>query len=258
MDKRFTFQDSEGRRISAVLSSPPAPTDKIVILCHGFLGSKDSWTNRTLSERLATHQIATLRFDFFAHGQSGGELKDLLLTTLVAQTQSVMALMRGHGFAHIALLGSSFGGLVATLVAAKHPTLKALALRCPVSDFPALLRQQFGNAAIELWRRLGQVPSSVAPIPVHYRFLEDCERHDVRQAAQALRMPTIIVHGDRDEVIPLSQSEELYGQVRAEKALHIIPGADHRFSSPEHFTHVSELLVGWLTRYLSTGVAAAS
>ena len=75
-----------------------------------FMGSKDSWTNRVLSERLAKHQISTLRFDFFGHGQSDGGLKGLLLTTLVAQTDSVMALMHGYGFAHIALRGSSFGG----------------------------------------------------------------------------------------------------------------------------------------------------
>ena len=74
------------------------------------MGSKDSWTNRVLSERLAKHQISTLRFDFFGHGQSDGGLKGLLLTTLVAQTDSVMALMHGYGFAHIALRGSSFGG----------------------------------------------------------------------------------------------------------------------------------------------------
>ena len=47
---------------------------------------------------------------FFLAGQSDGALKVLLLTTLVAQTESVMPSMRGHGFARIALRGSSFGG----------------------------------------------------------------------------------------------------------------------------------------------------
>lgn len=257
MEKRFTLQDPDGRRISAVLFTPPVPTDKIVILCHGFLGSKSSWANRTLGEQLGMRGIATLRFDFFGHGQSDGDMRDLLLTTLVAQTESVMALMRGQGFTHIALLGSSFGGLVATLVAAKHPTLAALALRCPVGDFPALLRRQFGSRGIELWKRLGQVPESVGPIPVHIRFFEDCERHDVHQAAQALGVPTIIVHGDRDEVIPVKQSEELYARIRAEKALYVIPDADHRFSNPEQFRRTTELLVDWLIRYLATPAVSA-
>ncbi len=257
MEKTFSFQDPAGRRISAVLVSPHAPTDKMVVLCHGFMGYKDSPTNRILSDQLARQQVATLRFDFFGHGQSEGDVKDLLLTTLIAQTESAIALMRGHGFTHIGLLGSSFGGLVATLVAANHPTLAAVALRCPVGDFPALLRRQFGRMAIELWRRLGRVPESVGHIPMHYRFFEDCEQHDVYRAAQSLRVPTIIVHGDQDEVIPVKQSEELFTRVRAEKMLHVIPGADHRFSTPEHFNRMTELLVGWLTRYLSVPSVSA-
>ena len=258
MEKRFTLQDPDGRSISAILTTAPAPTNRIVILCHGFLGSKESWTNRTLAKELGARGISALRFDFFGHGQSDGDLKDLLLTTLVAQTESMMAWVRGQGYTHIALLGSSFGGLVAMLAAVKHSTLAALALRCPVGDFPALLRRRFGNAGIDLWRRFGQVPPSVAPIPIHFRFFEDCERLDAHQAAQALRVPTIIVHGDRDEVIPMAQSEELYARVRADKTLHIIPGADHRFSQPEQSRLVMELLVGWLTRYLSIPVPSAS
>lgn len=251
MEKAFNFQDPAGRHVSAVLQSPALPTDKAVVLCHGFMGYKDSWTNRMLGDQLARQHIATLRFDFFGHGQSAGDLKDLLLTTLMAQTESAIALMRGHGFTHVGLLGSSFGGLVATLVAAKDPTLAALALRCPVGDFPALLRQRFGRVAIELWRRLGRVPESAGPIPVHYAFFEDCLRHDVYRAAQQLRVPTTIVHGDRDDVIPVSQAQQLFAQIRAEKTFHVIPGADHRFSRPEHFSEMSELLGNWLIRYLS-------
>ena len=258
MEKAFNFQDSAGRHVSGVLLSPASATDKVVILCHGFMGYKDSWTNRMLSEQLARQHIATFRFDFFGHGQSAGDLKDLLLTTLIAQTESAIRQMRGHGFSHVGLLGSSFGGLVATLVAAKEPTLAALALRCPVGDFPALLRQRFGRVAIELWRHLGRVPESAGPIPVRYAFFEDCLRHDVYRAAHQLRVPTTIVHGDQDDVIPVSQAQEVFAQIRAEKAFHVIPGADHRFSRPEHFSQMTELLVNWLTRYLSVPAPSAS
>ena len=251
MEQRFKFQDSEGRRVSAVLLSPSVRTDKVVILCHGFMGHKDSVTNRMLSDHLARQSISTLRFDFFGHGQSDGDIKDLLLTTIVAQTESALSLMQGHGFTRVGLLGSSFGGLVATLVAAKAPVLAALALRCPVADFPVLLRQKFGRAAIDLWRRLGRVPPTFGHIPMHFRFFEDCERHDAFRAAQKLRVPTTIVHGDQDDVIPVTQARDLYAQIPAEKALHIMAGADHRFSDPKQFSRMTGLLMAWLTRYLA-------
>jgi uncharacterized protein len=251
VEQKFTFQDAEDRRLSAVLSAPTRGCDKIVVLCHGFMGYKDSWTNRILSDTLGRHGIATLRFDFFGHGESEGDLRDLLLSTLVSQTESAIAMIRGHGFTHVGLLGSSFGGLVALLAAAKSPGLSVLGLRCPVSDFPTLLQQRFGRMAIELWRRLGQVPESFGHIPVHYRFYENCLQYNAYRMAEAVIVPTIIVHGQNDEVIPVAQSQQLILHLRGSKALHVINGADHRFSSPKHFNRMAELLAQWCVRYLS-------
>jgi pimeloyl-ACP methyl ester carboxylesterase len=245
VERNFTFQDAEDRRVSAVLSTPTRGCDKVVVLCHGFMGYKDSWTNRTLTETLGRRGIASLRFDFFGHGESEGQLHDLLLTTLMSQTESAIAMIQGHGFSRVALLGSSFGGLVALLVAANTPSLSALALRCPVSDFPALLQQRFGPVAIELWRRVGQVPESFGHIPVHYRFYEDCQRYNAYRAAEAVIVPTLVVHGGEDEVIPIGQSQELIKHIRGTKALHVIDGADHRFSNPKHFSRMTELLAEW-------------
>jgi fermentation-respiration switch protein FrsA (DUF1100 family) len=59
------------------------------------------------------------------------------------------------------------------------------------------------------------------------------------------------VHGSQDDVIPVSQAQELFAQIRAEKTFYVIRGADHRFSRPEHFSEMSELLGNWLSRYLS-------
>jgi pimeloyl-ACP methyl ester carboxylesterase len=256
MEQRLVFDDPDGQKVSAVLRTPAMRTDKVVVLCHGFMGYKDSWTNRMLSERLEAECIATMRFDFFGHGQSGGDLKDLLVSTLVRQTERAVAFVRGHGFDRVGLLGSSFGGLVATLTAAKDAALAALALRCPVVDFPALLQQRFGRLAIEVWRRAGRVPASIAEVPVHFRFYEDCLRHDAGRAAEQLRVPTSIVHGGRDEVIPVAQAKDLYRRIPADKELHIIPEADHRFSRSEHFADMRDRLAGWLVRHLTAGALA--
>jgi pimeloyl-ACP methyl ester carboxylesterase len=251
----LTFEDREGHRVSATLRRPDRPTDKAVVLCHGFMGFKDSWTNRAFSEGFARQGVATLRFDFFGHGESAGELEDLLLSTLIHQTQAAIALLRDEHFSQIGLLGSSFGGLVALLTAAQTPSLAGLGLRCPVFDFPALLRERFGETAIALWRLLGRVPPAFAPIPLHFRFYEDCLRHDARLAAQALAVPTVIVHGEVDDVIPVTQTEELAQHIKAPKSLHIIPGADHRFSQPPDFHRMTELLIGSFMAYLSSPAA---
>ena len=39
--------------------------------------------------------------------------------------------------------------------------------------------------------------------------------------------PVLVIHGDRDEIIPLSQAQKLYDATQTPKQLYIIPGADH-------------------------------
>lgn len=251
MERSLTFEDREGHRVSATLCRPERQTDRAVVLCHGFMGFKDSWTNRTFSEGFARQGVATLRFDFFGHGQSAGNLKDLLLSTLTQQTQEAIALLRQEHFKRIGLLGSSFGGLIALLTAAQTPSLAGLGLRCPVFDFPALLRERFGETAIGIWRLLGRVPSAFAPIPFHYQFYEECLEHDPRVAARALALPTVIVHGEVDDVIPIAHVQDLAQHIKAPTSLHIIPGADHRFSQPPDFQRMTDLLITSLTAYLS-------
>jgi predicted alpha/beta-hydrolase family hydrolase len=65
MDELLAFQDAKGRRISAVFSGPSPPAQGVVVLCHGFLSSKNSTTNKALTRMLNEAGIATFRFDFF-------------------------------------------------------------------------------------------------------------------------------------------------------------------------------------------------
>lgn len=250
MPEPLVFSDRDGRRISALLDRPASAGSKGVVLCHGLFGFKDSVTNRALTRLLNEQGITTLRFDFFGHGASDGTLEELLLTTLIAQTEAALDVMRAQGIADIGLLGSSFGGLVAVLVAARMRSLKALALRCPLADFPQLLRQRYGRIAVELWRRVGTVPPSIGNVPFHSRFYDDCLRYDAYKAAAHVAAPTLIVHGGQDELIPLPQVQRIYNSLQAEKHLELIPTADHRFSHQADFSRMTDQLAGWLVRHV--------
>jgi dienelactone hydrolase len=137
-------------------------------------------------------------------------------------------------------VGVSFGGLVATHVAAHSPWLAALALRCPVADFPELLRLQFGERAIEIWRLFGLVVDlrrGTPLIPVDYGFYEDCCRYDSYEAAARIHVPTIVVHGECDELVPQHQIYRLHDAIAADKELHMITGANRAISEPPMATY---------------------
>ncbi|MGH7256301.1 MAG: alpha/beta hydrolase, partial [Nitrospirales bacterium] len=90
MSEAVTFRDPAGHAVSAILTTPDPPTDRVTVLCHGFLSSKNSRTNLALTEQLVSRGIATFRFDFFGQGDSEGPFERL--TTTLAVDQALTAL----------------------------------------------------------------------------------------------------------------------------------------------------------------------
>jgi pimeloyl-ACP methyl ester carboxylesterase len=248
------FQDAAGHRVAGILSTPAEPTDRMVVLCHGFLSSKNSTTNKTLTRLLTDHGVATFRFDFFGQGESQGPFSDMTLTIALGQAMSALDLVASAGFRRLGVMGSSFGGLVAVLTAAKRKDLRAVALKCPVGDFPEVLRLEFGDAGMETWKLRREIPDVVTggsqPIPLRYALYEDCLVYDAYKAAESIEAPVLIVQGDCDALVPLSQSRRLMDAIRTEKRLEILKGADHGFTKREDFHRMTTLISDWMARHL--------
>jgi len=106
-------------------------------------------------------------------------------------------------------IGSSFGGYVAALWAARNPErVDRLLLLCPGFDLARRWPELLGAGALERWRREGAFPfedGAGALVPVHWGFFESMKR---QPAFPEVPCPTRIVHGRRDEVVPIEGSRE--------------------------------------------------
>ena len=263
MEEPVFFHDPSGHRIAAILTKPKQPTDHAAVLCHGFLSHKNSTSNQALTARLVENGIATLRFDCFGHGESDGPFAKL--TTTIAKGQALAALRHvfDRGYRRLALVGSSFGGLLALHAAsdwtATHtsdpaaiPPLACLALKCPVADFGEELRLELGEEGLQQWRQTDTIPDlhgRPTRLPLDYAFYHDCLAHVAYEPARKLTVPTLIVHGDHDEYVPLHQSQRLFDALPGPKRLNIIPGADHRFTKPADFQKMLAFLTEWISRH---------
>ena len=253
----LTFRDPKGHLVSAVLATPTEATDRLVLLCHGFLSNKNSTTNRTLTGRLLDAGIATFRFDFFGQGGSEGPFERITLTAAVQQALTALELVGTKGYTRIGLVGSSFGGLVAILAASRSASsghdLSAVALKCPVPDFPEMLRLEFGEAGMERWKKGDEIPNITGgstPVRLRFAFYDDCLAYDAYKAAAQTQAPVLIVQGDRDEYVPLHQSRRLCDALKGRKRLEVLPGADHSFTKPEDFRRMIDLLADWMIEHL--------
>lgn len=271
-EETVNFSDSQHRSMSGILAAPDVTTDCAVVLCHGFLSNKNSSTNNAITAFLRPQGAATFRFDFWGHGESTTPFDQITVGLAVDQVVAALSLMVTRGYRKLGLVGSSFGGLVALLAAARfrveqtapNSDLAAIALKCPVSDFPAMLRGEFGESGMAQWRATNTIPNvagGAGRIRLPYSFYEDCTGHDAYAAAESLSLsraaspvhaPTLIVHGDADEYVPVAQSRRLQQALGKSCSLVIIPAADHHFSKPAHFREMVALIGQWMVGHLLT------
>lgn len=114
----------------------------------------------------------------------------------------------------VVLFGSSLGGLTAARAAASSSSVKALILLAPAFGFTARWRERLGPAALAAWRDSGWLPIDDYALRrrarLHEAFLTDAERLDREfgPAAPLPAIPTLIVHGERDDVVPIAGSVE--------------------------------------------------
>ena len=244
-----TFTSSSGIVTTGIFAQPTVPTNRAVILCHGFPSDKNSRTNRRLTELLIPSSIATLRFDWYGMGESAEPLAHFGIQKCEEQLNEAFRFLTERAMSALGLVGSSFGGFMAILLASRHPELQALGLKCPVVDFSEVLRLEFGIETMERWKHTDHIPDILGgdhPIPLPYSFFEECLTYNGYDSASRIQAPTLIVHGDQDEIIPSHQIDRLLDSLNVHKKFRLIPGANHQFGRPEDFRLMTTHLANWM------------
>jgi len=238
---------------SAILTEPKEDTNGIVILCHGFLSNKDSRTNLRLTELLLSKGLSTLSFDWFGMGDSSGQFADITVAICQSQLDSLLESIKTKGYRDVGLIGSSFGGLLSILVAANHPELFAIGLKCPVPDFPEMLELEFGKDGLIQWQNTNTIPNVTGdpkPIELNFKFYENCKEFNAYTHAKQITTPCLIVHGEQDELVPIHQINQLNESLAGEKNLLLLKKANHHFGRPEDFKKMSLALTEWIACHM--------
>ena len=216
--------------LAGVFHLPREEASTCVITCHGLYSSKDSEKYVDIGHRFCRGGLAVLRFDFRGCGESGGRFEETSLTGRMEDLEVALDFVQEQGYETVGVMGSSLGGTVAVLTAARDKRVKALVTWAT----PCHLDELFREEVIKVLEELGQ----------------DVRRHDVVKALKETRCPILIVHGSLDETVPLSHAKVLYENAKEPKDIQIIEGADHRLTDPIHRSKAVELTLGWFKKYL--------
>ncbi|PZV27410.1 MAG: esterase [Snowella sp.] len=175
------------------------------IYLHGFASSPDSAKARFIRDRFLEKQIFLSVPDL-----NQNNFSELTLTRQMRQVS------QEFNDVPVTLIGSSLGGLTAAWLGEKYPQIERLVLLAPAFGFLSSYLTRLGSEAVQNWQESGFLSvyhyAEKRSLPLSYQFVLDSQNY----ADHALRrsIPTLILHGQRDEVIPLTASQE-YAQSRS-------------------------------------------
>lgn len=245
MDKVY-FYNKHDEKLSGVIHMPDKTPAPAVIISHGFGSSK---TNKEAWARhLCNAGFLVLRFDFSGHGESEGRIEETTLTKVAADLNAAIDFVKclRESKNKIGLTGHSLGGAASLLAADKADAVAAIA---PPTDFSALyeFRTKRGLINIDEWKKRGHM--DLFGIKVNYSLYADAIKHDAKSIAKPIKCPVLLIHGDKDDVVPLHQSEEFLDLLSCEKRLEIMRNEGHNFSA-ESYDRMINLTREWFLEQL--------
>ena len=231
MEKVF-IESSIGEMLAAVVHRPQSITEKLAILCPGYLDTKDYDHLRMLAHDLADKGYTVVRFDPTGTWESGGSIAHYTTTQYLADVKSVLDYMLlEHPFTFVLLGGHSRGGMVSILYGAKDARISKIFAIMPSSG-----RSLLGGKD-KLWKEAGfkistrDIPNSneQKTFTVPYSHLQDRVQFDVVSVIKNIHVPITLVAGEMDSLVLPEDVKEFYEQANEPKKFILLDSISHSY-----------------------------
>ena len=233
------FPSLDGLRLRGTCAVPLGAEGGAVLVHGGGVTREEGGFFTRLALGLAEQGVASLRFDFRAHGASEGRQEDLTLAGIVHDVRAAVDHLTAlTGISPLTLIGASFGGGVSAFFASRYPDrLRGLVLLNPllnykkrfIDDKPYWKDDYISEEAAHGLTEQGFVAHSPT-FKLGRCLLNEVFYLRPHEALKDLTMPTLIVHGTRDTFIPVESSRKYASQIHAPVTLLEVEGAQHGFA----------------------------
>ncbi|MFT6798238.1 MAG: pimeloyl-ACP methyl ester carboxylesterase [Nonlabens sp.] len=244
----------------------------VVVFCHGYKGFKD-WGAWSLMG--AAFAKAGFLFIKFNYSHNGGTVEQPIdfpdldafgnnnYSIEVRDTIRVLDWIENSGLPvdrhKINLLGHSRAGGITTIVTAKEPRVSKLITLAGVAHYA----ERFPDAkGIEEWKEKGVTYVKNArtkqEMPLFYQFYEDFLQNEeeltILKQAEKIKQPHLILHGEQDEAVLVSDAHDLHkasphSQLKLIREANHTLGASHPWNSnllPEDLRQAVQCMINFL------------
>jgi dipeptidyl aminopeptidase/acylaminoacyl peptidase len=232
---------SAAARVAAVVTvsgSGPQERDE-------YIGLEGYRPFRQLADSLGRRGIAVLRMDDRGTGDSKGTFKGATSADFAEDIRAGLAWLRTRpeiDARRLAVMGHSEGALIAPMVAAKEPTLKAIVLLAGIArpgmgtlkyQMTNLLQHDSSLTAARRDSAIAAIPARIDTMMARDPWMRYFLLYDPSQTARRVTTPVLILTGERDqqavpEQVPEQEAAFTAAGNRDVTAL-VVPGVNHLF-----------------------------
>ena len=223
------WSERDGLRIYGIVYRPQGIDGRmpVVIFSHGFGGSHN--TGASYAQQLAQRGYVVYCFDFCgatSSSRSDGATTNMSIFTEESDLKAVVATMKAQDYvdsSQLYLMGTSQGGMVSAMAAAElSADIKAAILLYPALCIADNAKEWFGSKdgipdTYNLWG-----------VTLGRAYFERLFDFDTYGYITRYERPVLIVHGNQDNIVPVSYAERAATAYK-DAELHIIDGAGHGF-----------------------------
>ena len=216
-----TFETEDGETLHAWWFRTEKESLGHVLLFHGNAGNIG---DRVIHARLLTDVgLDVFSFDYRGYGRSTGSPDEGGTYRDARAARAALLERDGVDAQRIFYVGESLGGAVAVALAREAPP-RGLAL---LSTFTSV-------------RDMGRI---------HYPFIPRSVVPDAYPSLERIRgleCPLLVMHGDRDHIVPVEQGKALFEAAPEPKTLRLFPGTGHNDLLALAGQEWAEAIAGWV------------
>lgn len=217
----------------------------MALMLHGFTGNKAE-VNRLfvdIARALCRNGISVYRFDFRGHGDSPLEFEEFRFEYALEDAENALIFVREMFKPEkLYLIGLSMGGHIAARIAATHVSEVSGAILLS----PALNFVELGVGLKRFAQKVGKY-YIVGPNRLSEEGVESLSKYNALDLADKMNIPMLIIHAKDDQVVPYTQSQQLFEKLpHRDKKLILLDSGGHVFSTYESKKRVIEEIVSWV------------
>ena len=214
MEKPIVFRNKNGKQLIGILHLPEGKRNfPLVIICHGFGDDKTQRKFVRLARVLEKNRIASFRFDFEGCGDSEGDFLEATVEKEIKDLDSVVRYLqkiKNITIKKIAFVGHSIGAIICALYLVRNQiNVKTIIMWAPAFNQKELMKYWATPEQIRQWERLGYLYRAGKEKIIGIDYFKENKDKDYSPILAQIKAPILIIHGKKDDVVPLKFSKKL-------------------------------------------------